>query len=55
MKNYENVKIELLALSVVDIISTSYPLDSDGTETPILPTGTANTTVSDSAGVASNY
>ena len=39
MKNYENVKIELLTFTGMDIISTSYPDPDAGTESPILPAG----------------
>ena len=56
MRNYENAKIELLDLLDTDIISTSYPLSSEGTETPILPNnGTAGASVGDDHGVSSNY
>ena len=55
MKSYEKVKAELLNLGDEDIITTSYPLGDEGTETPILPQGAAGAEVGDISGVASNY
>ena len=55
MKSYEKVKAELINLTDEDIITTSYPLGDEGTETPILPQGASGAVVGDISGVASNY
>ncbi len=55
MKIYESAKIELLSITSLDIISTSYPSPDAGTESPILPTNTGGFSIGDSPDVASNY